>query len=283
MKKNDFKHKVVVVTGATGGIGRALAWRFAKAGARIALLDLDGSQLSALQNQVERSGAEVISLECDITDFDRCNWAMQEIVDQFGGIDVVINNAGISHKSQFAATEMSVFRQIMEVNYFGAIHCTKAALDSLVQRKGMIITLSSSGGFAPMLGRVGYSSSKHALHGLFESLRVELREEGVHVMIVCPGATDTDMRKTTMDGQGEALQLTDEAMARVSSPSDVAEAIYQGALHNQRIVIHSKMSKVNWFYWKFFPALFENKLYKELMARDYEQPDGSLDKQKAPS
>ncbi len=182
--KNDFKHKVVVVTGATGGIGRALSWRFATAGARIVLIDLDLEQLSALQNQVERSGTEVLSIECDITDFERCQVAMQQVVDQFGGIDVLINNAGISHQSKFAETDMCVFRRVMDVNYFGAIHCTKAALESLVQRHGMIISLSSTGGFAPMLGRVAYSASKHALHGLFESLRVELKEKGVRVMIV---------------------------------------------------------------------------------------------------
>ena len=264
--KNDFKHKVVVVTGATGGIGRALSWRFATAGARIVLIDLDTEQLSALQNQVERSGTEVLSIECDITDYERCQAAMQEVVDRFGGIDVLINNAGISHHSQFPETDMSVFREIMEVNYFGAIHCTKAALDSLVQRHGMIISMSSTGGFAPMLGRVAYSASKHALHGLFESLRVELKESGVRVMIVCPGATATDMRKTTMDGAGNPLELPTDAAGSVASPPDVADAVYRGAVDNRRILIHSKMSKRDWFYWKFFPALFEYKLYKQQQA-----------------
>ncbi len=264
--KNDFKHKVVVVTGATGGIGRALSWRFATAGARIVLIDLDMEQMSALQNQVERSGTEVLSIECDITDYERCQAAMQQVVDRFGGIDVLINNAGISHQSQFSETDMAVFRQIMEVNYFGAIHCTKAALDSLVQRHGMIISLSSTGGFAPMLGRVAYSASKHALHGLFESLRVELKDKGVQVMIACPGATATDMRKTTMDGAGNVLELPADAAGSVASPPDVAEAIFRGAVNNRRILIHSKMSKKNWFYWKFFPALFEYKLYKQQQA-----------------
>lgn len=262
--QNDFKHKVVVVTGATRGIGRALCWRFAKAGARIVMIGLDSEQLSALQNQVERSGTEVMSIECDITDYDKCRSAMQDVVAQFGGIDVLINNAGISHRSRFDQTEMVVFRRIMEVNYFGAIHCTKAALDSLVQRKGMIITLSSSAGFAPMIGRVAYSASKHALHGLFESLRLELMEKGVHVMMACPGTTATDLRKNAMAGDGSAVSIPVESTHKMSTPQEVAEAIYRGAEKNRRIVIHSRMSKLSWFYWKFFPALYEYKLYKQL-------------------
>ena len=198
--KIDFKHKVVVVTGATGGIGRALSWRFASAGARIVLIDLDEAQLSAVQNQVERSGADVLSIVCDITDYQKCQAAMQQVVDHFGGIDLLINNAGVSHRSRFEDTELSVFERVMAVNYFGTLHCTKAALPSLIERKGTIVTLSSTGGFAPMIGRVGYSASKHALHGLFESLRLELKEKGVHVMMVCPGTTATDMHKSMLAG-----------------------------------------------------------------------------------
>lgn len=268
---SEFKHKVVVVTGATGGIGRALSWRFAKAGARIVLLDLDAEQLSALQNQVERSGTEVLSLQCDVTDYGRCQSAMQQICNHFGGIDVVINNAGISHHSSFIDTELAVFKRLMEVNYFGAVHCTKAALSSLIKRRGMVINLSSTGGFAPMIGRVAYSASKHALHGLSESLRVELKEQGVHVMIVCPGATATDMHKSTLAGDGSTVALRMDPNRRLAAPADVAEAVFKGAVERKRTVIHSRMSKVSWFYWKFFPAMYENKLYRQLR-HDLELP-----------
>lgn len=261
--KVDFKHKVVVVTGATGGIGRALSWRFASAGARIVLMDVDEKQLPVVQNQIERSGADVLSIACDIADYGQCEAAMQQVIEHFGGIDLLINNAGVSHRSRFEDTELSVFERVMAVNYFGALHCTKAALPSLIERRGMIITLSSTGGFAPMIGRVGYSASKHALHGLFESLRVELKEKGVHVMIVCPGATATEMHKSMLAGDGSIISIPAAPEKSLASPQELADAIFEGAQHHKRIVIHSKMSKMSWFYWKFFPSLFERKLYKQ--------------------
>jgi len=261
--KVDFKHKVVVVTGATGGIGRALSWRFASAGARIVLIDLDEEHLPAVQNQIERSGADVLSIVCDISDNQQCQQAIQQAVDHFGGIDLLINNAGVSHHSRFEDTDLSVFERMMEVNYFGALYCTKAALSSLIERKGGIITLSSTGGFAPMIGRVGYSASKHALHGLFESLRLELMEKGVQVMMVCPGATATEMHKHMLAGDGSTISIPAKASHKLATPQEVAEAIFHGAQYNQRLVIHSKMSKMSWFYWKFFPSLFERKLYKQ--------------------
>lgn len=262
--KFDFKHKVVVVTGATGGIGRALSWRFASAGARIVLVDVDEKHLPCVQNQIERSGADVLSIACDISDFEQCQAAMQQVTEYFGGIDLLINNAGVSHSSRFEDTDLSVFERVMAVNYFGALHCTKVALPSLIERRGMIITLSSTGGFAPMIGRVGYSASKHALHGLFESLRVELKEKGVHVMIVCPGATATEMHKSMLAGDGSIISIPAAPEKNLASPQELADAIFDGAQHHKRIVIHSKMSKMSWFYWKFFPSLFERKLYKQL-------------------
>ena len=261
--KLDFKHKVVVVTGATGGIGRALSWRFASAGARIVLIDLDETQLSAVQNQVERSGADVLSISCDISEYQNCQHAMQQVIDHFGGIDLLVNNAGVSHRSCFEDTDISVFERMMAGNYFGALYCTKAALASLIERNGGIVSLSSTGGFAPMVGRVGYSASKHALHGLFESLRLELKEKGVHVMIVCPGATATDMHKSMLDSTGVSISAAARDAKKMATPQEVAEAIFCGAQYRQRLVIHSRMSKLSWFYWKFFPTLFERKVYKQ--------------------
>lgn len=261
--KVDFKYKVVVVTGATGGIGRALSWRFASAGARIVLMDVDEEQLPVVQNQIERSGADVLSIACDISDNQQCQAAMQQVTEHFGGIDLLINNAGVSHRSRFEDTELAVFEQMMAVNYFGALYCAKAALTSLIERRGMIVNLSSTGGFAPMIGRVGYSASKHALHGLFESLRLELKEKGVHVMMVCPGATATEMHKSMLAGDGKTIRTVSGGAKKMATPQEVADAIFEGAQNHKRIVIHSKMSKMSWFYWKFFPSLFERKLYKQ--------------------
>jgi short-subunit dehydrogenase len=232
--KNDFKHKVVVITGATGGIGRALAWRFATAGARIALVDLYKRQLDALQLQVERSGTDVISIQCDITDMEACESCIRQAKEYFGGIDVLINNAGVTHYSAFAETDMSVFRKVMEVNYFGTLNCTRAALQSLIERKGMIITMSSILGKTTGEHMSGYSASKYALHGLFGALRAELQESGVHVMIACPGRMDTGLNKHAMAGNGSTIEVP--GIVSDVQPNDVAEAIFVAAQKNKNLV-----------------------------------------------
>lgn len=261
----DFKYKVVVVTGATGGIGRALSWRFAKAGARIVLVDLDKEQLLALQNQVERSGVEVMSIVCDIVDRERCQQTMKEIEERFGGVDVLINNAGVGHHSLFCDTSTDVIRRVMEVNFFGTLNCTKAALSSLIQRKGMIITMSSVFGYSPMICLSGYAASKHALHGLFNSLRAELLNEGVHVMIACPGRTETDLRKHMLSGDGQTIEV--ERSKIVASPNDVAEAIFNGARKKKRLIVHSKVSKLTQFLYRYFPAYYEYKQLKPMLKK----------------
>lgn len=261
----DFKYKVVVVTGATGGIGRALSWRFAKAGARIVLIDLDQEQLLALQNQVERSGVEVMSLVCDIVDKERCIQAVREIEERFGGIDVLINNAGIGHHSLFEQTRTEVIRKVMEVNFFGTLNCTKAALASLIQRKGMIITMSSILGYSPMICLSGYSASKHALHGLFNSLRAELQNDGVHVMIVCPGKTETDLRKHLLSGEGDIIEV--ERSRLEAPPNEVAEAVFRGASKKKRLVVHSKINRFTQFLYRYFPAYYELKQLKPMLKK----------------
>lgn len=258
--KNDFKHKVVVITGATGGIGRALSWRFATAGAKIVLVDLCEQQLSALQNQVERSGTDVISIQCDITDMNCCMKTVQKAKEHFGGIDVLINNAGITHFSTVQETELDVFRKVMEVNFFGTLNCTKAALDSLIERKGMIITMSSMLGLTPRVSMSGYSASKHALHGLFDALRAELIEQGVHVMIACPGRTDTGLNKNALSGNGGIVEVPHK-MAEVQ-PNEVAEAIFQGAQKNKRIVVRASGSMLSQLIYNYFPSYYEHKILK---------------------
>jgi short-subunit dehydrogenase len=152
----------------------------------------------------------------------------------------------------------------MAVNYFGALHCTRAALPSLIARRGQIIVLSSLSGFAPLLYRSAYNASKHALHGLFETLRYELKGSGVNVMLVCPGFTATDLRKNALVGDGSVAAQPPLAMGKVASPQDVAEAIYAGALRRRRLLV---LSNVDWrarLLARFFPQLFERVLLPRL-------------------
>ncbi|WP_373387270.1 SDR family oxidoreductase [Pseudomonas alcaligenes] len=260
-----FERKVVLITGGCAGIGRALAMRFAQAGARLVILDLQRDGLDSLvQHLSDHHNCEALGLVCDVADAQAVQRAVAQALERFGGIDVLVNNAGITHRSTFAETEMAVFQRIMAVNYFGAVHCTKAALPSLIARRGQVVVLSSLSGFAPLLYRSAYNASKHALHGLFETLRAELKGSGVNVMLVCPGFTATDLRKNALVGDGSVSQQPPLAIGKVASAQDVAEAIYRGALRRRRLLV---LSNVNWrarLLARFFPRLFERVLLPRL-------------------
>lgn len=260
-----FERKVVLVTGACAGIGRALAQRFAQAGARLVLLDLDQAALDSLaQHLRDHHNVEVLALRCDVAEAAAVEAAVALAVEQFGGIDLLINNAGITHRSRFADTDLAVFQRIMQVNYFGALHCARAALPSLLARRGQIVVLSSLSGFAPMLDRSAYNASKHALHGLFETLRLELAGSGVNVMLVCPGFTATDIRKKALVGDGSVTAQPIPFVGKVNAPQDTAEAIYRAAVRRKRLLIHSNVNWLARLLARLSPRLFERWLVPRL-------------------
>ncbi len=275
--KVDFYRKVVVITGATGGIGRALAQRFARARSRLALIDLDEQQLASLSYRLEKMGVEARGYACDITDQNKIREIINVIIHHYGGIDVLINNAGITHRSLFVDTELDVFKQVMEVNYFGALNCTKCALESLIQRRGHIITMSSMAGFAPQFLRSGYSASKYALHGLFESLRTELARDSVKVMIVCPGFTATDMNRNALRGDGGVVASSFSLFGRIASPVEVAESIFKGAQHCKKLLVLSNVGKTARVAARLFPTYFERRIAKLLSVGDNNYYDCNMD------
>jgi len=265
MRRKVFASKVVLITGGCAGIGRALAERMAQAGARLVIFDLEQNALDGLvQHLADRHNAEALGLCCDVSDAVAVQQAVTLVVERFGGIDVLVNNAGITHRSRVADTSLKVFERIMAVNFYGALHCTQAALPSLTARSGQIIVLSSLSQYAPVPDRAAYNASKHALHGLFETLRGELDGTGVNVMLVCPGYTATDLRKNVLVGDGSTAPQPVLAVGRVASPQDVAESIFQGALKRRRLLVLSNLDWRARLVARCFPRLFEHLLLPRL-------------------
>ncbi len=256
-----FEDRVVAVTGGGSGIGLALAERFARAGARVALLDRDGAAtVAAAEALGERARAGV----CDVSDPAMVREALEEVQGAWGGIDVLVNNAGISHRSRLEDTRSEVFRRVMEVNFFGALHCTQAALPSLIERRGLIVVISSVAGFAPLLGRSGYCASKHALHGLFDTLRCELRERGVDVLLACPGFTATGIEAHALGADGAPSRRAQSRVGGQARPEAVADAIFEAARRRRRLLVLSRVGRLTRLLTRVAPGLYERQMTRAL-------------------
>ena len=260
MPKRSYRDKVVVITGGAGGLGAAFGRRFAAAGARVALLDLNQEAVQAAAAALPQG----LGLACDVTDPAACQAAMDQVVERWGGIDLLINNAGVTHRSAFAQTRPEVYAKVMGVNFFGSLYCTQAALPSLVARRGQIAVISSVAGIAPLYGRSGYSAAKHALHGLFDTLRAELKSSGVSVSILCPSFTNTGIAHAALDGDGSLTSHKQSTVGKISTPEEVAEALYRAVADEKRLVVLSPVGKLTYWINKLAPRLYEKMMLKSL-------------------
>jgi short-subunit dehydrogenase len=179
------------------------------------------------------------------------------VVQRFGTIDVLINNAGISHRSGFASTDLDVIRRVMEVNFFGAVNCTKAALPHLVARRGLVVVVSSVAGYTPLVARTGYAASKHALHGFFDSLRTELAPQGVDVMVACPSFIATHIDRNALGGDGGPVRHAQVTVGRPLTPEDAAGQVFAAAQRSQRLLLIGRTARAAWQLNRFAPRLYE--------------------------
>ena len=184
-----FKGKTVVVTGASSGIGRALAEYFAAAGANAVLGARHEDALREIVGRIGAAGGHAAYAVCDVTREADCKRLIDTAVDTFGGVDVLICNAGISMRALFDEVDLAVLHKLMDVNFWGCVNCTKYALPYIQRVHGSIVGVSSVAGIHGLPGRTGYSASKYAMTGFLETIRIENRKKGVHVMIACPGFT----------------------------------------------------------------------------------------------
>ncbi len=255
--KKPFMDKVVVVTGGASGIGRATAECFAREGAKLALLDMDTEALGRAAGEFEERGYQVYIKKCDVSIEEECTGAIRDVISNYGGVDVLFNNAGITQRSPFVSTDPSVYRRVMDVNFFGSVYCTSAAIESIMERKGMVIVTSSIAGIAPLIGRTGYCASKHALHGFFESLRCELADDGVHVMMVCPGFTTTSLQSRALGGDGSVTMHPQSTVGKQYAAESVAGAIYRGAVKRKPTIVLSAVGKFSCYMMRFMPGIYE--------------------------
>lgn len=264
MTRREFSGRSVVITGGAGGIGRALGRSFGGAGANVAIVDLPSSPLDEARDELVAEGIEALALPCDITDVEQVRRAMTAVRDAFGSIDVLINNAGIVHRSAFADTTPDVFRRVMEVNLFGALHCTQACMAELVANRGLIIAVSSIAGLAPLYGRSGYAASKHAMHGLFESLAAEVADKGVGVLMVCPSFVESGLEASTLGGDGQRVARPRTKVGRLGNADVVAAQVLRAATSGRRRLVLTPVGKTSALLSRIAPELYERLMIRSL-------------------
>jgi NAD(P)-dependent dehydrogenase (short-subunit alcohol dehydrogenase family) len=264
MKRRDFTGTVVVITGAAGGLGRALAFAFAAAGARIAALDRDAAGAEALAAELRSRDRQALAIVCDVTDSAACERALAAVITSWGRVDVLVNNAGISHRSAWRRTDPGVTRRVMEVDFFGAVNSTRAALDALLAAHGLIIVISSVAGFAPLIARTGYAAAKHALHGFFDSLRCELADDGVDVLMVCPAFIATGIDRNALGGDGAAARHAQQIVGERAQPGDIALQVLRAAQRGRRLLLPGRTSKLAWWLSRLAPAYYARAMARRL-------------------
>jgi len=265
------RDKVVIITGASSGIGNATAREFTKHGSIVVLAARSEKILQMMENEFKQSGYEAFAVKTDVTIEEECKNLINKTVEKYGKIDVLINNAGISMRALFRDVNISVLKRLFDVNFWGAVHCTKYALPYLIKSKGTVVGVSSVAGFVGLPGRTGYSASKYALHGFLETLRIENLRNGLHVLIMCAGFTKSDIRKKALTADGSPQGFTPREEEKMMMPDDVAKAIYRAIRHRRNRVILTLEGKMTAFVKRIAPRILERAAYIK-MANDPDSP-----------
>lgn len=263
---NDFfKDKVVAITGGSDGIGKALIEQLLPLGAKIATCARNQDKLYDLQ--IRHSTSPLHCIVADVSNYNDCKLFIESTIKQFGGIDILINNAGISMRSLLREAELDVFKKVMDINFFGTVYCTKLSLESIIERKGSIVGVSSIAGYRGLPGRSGYSASKFAMNGWLEAIRTELTDEGVNVMWVCPGFTRSNIRNAALNNKAQAQGESPINESELMSPEKCAKYILRAIEKRKRTLILTFTGKQTVFLNKFFPSLTD-KLTKKFFFKE---------------
>jgi short-subunit dehydrogenase len=262
---NFFNNKVVAITGGSDGIGKALIELLLPLGAKVATCARNQDKLYDLQ--LRHSTLPLHCVVADVSNQNDCKLFIDSTITQFGGIDILINNAGISMRTLLKDAELDVFKKVMDINYFGTVYCTKLALSSIISRKGTIVGVSSIAGYRGLPGRSGYSASKFAVNGWLEAIRTELMDDGVNVMWVCPGFTRSNIRNAALNeksqSQGESPMNESQLMSAEACALHIANAIEK----RKRTLVLTFKGKQTVFMNKLFPS-WTDKLTKNFFFKN---------------
>lgn len=258
----NLKNKVVIITGASSGIGKALAEEFAKRGANIVLGARQYVRLCEITEAIRKQyNVRTLAVQIDVTREEDCQNLINQAVYTMGGVDILVNNAGISMRALFNDLNLDVLKQVMDINFWGTVYCTKYALPELLKTQGTVVGVSSIAGYKGLPGRTGYSASKFAMNGFLESLRVENLKTGLHVMTACPGFTASNIRNVALNQSAVPQGETSMDEGKMMTAEEVAAHIVNGVIKKKRDLILTGQGKLTVFLQKFFPSLLDKLVY----------------------
>lgn len=260
---------VTIITGASSGIGKALVLEWLGRGAKVVLAARNETAMNDIVSGFDAE--QYLIVPCDVSKEDECRQLMQAAVKRFGRIDVLINNAGISMRALFADVDLAVIDRLMQVNFWGAVYCTKYAMPCLLESKGSVVGVSSIAGYKGLPARSGYSASKFALQGFLECLRIENLKTGLHVLIACPGFTASNIRKTALAQDGSMQGESPRAEDKMMSAETVAHHIVEATIKRRRTLILTRQGKLTVLLNKLFPKLTDKLVYNH-MSKEPDSP-----------
>ena len=255
-----FQNKIVVITGGSEGIGKALVDAFLHLGAKVATCGRNYDKLYHLQSL--HPGKPLLIHTADVSKESDCSNFMEAVIKSFGTIDILINNAGISMRSLVAEVELDTIRKVMDINFWGTVYCTKLALPYILKNKGTVVGVSSIAGYRGLPGRSGYSASKFAVNGWLEALRTELLDSGVNVMWVCPGFTTSNIRNVALNNEGQSHGESPMNEGKMMSSEECAEHILNAIKKRKRTLVLTLTGKRTVLMNRFFPSLTDKLVRK---------------------
>ncbi len=261
---------MIAITGATSGIGKALALHLLNLGAKVAVCGRDENKLKELQ-KISNFSNQLLIYKADVSNESDCKLFINACIQEFGKLDILINNAGISMRAMFNDVDLSVLKKTMDINFWGTVYCTKYALPHILSSKGSIVGVSSIAGYKGLPCRTGYSASKFAMQGFLESLRVELLHDGVHVLCVSPGFVASNIRNVALNASGNAQKETPLNEKNLMSAEECAQKILHAIEYKKRTLIMGTQGKLTVWLNKFFPSFVDKQAYK-LFANEPDSP-----------
>lgn len=266
------KDKVVIITGASSGIGKALVYEYAKRGAKIVMAARSISKLEEIRKDMQEQNTDCLAVSTDVSIEKDCENLIKQTVEKFGRIDILINNAGISMRAMFKDLELDVLRQLMDVNFWGTVYCSKYALPYLIAQKGSLVGVISIAGYVGLPGRTGYSASKFAIRGFLDTLRVENLKTGLHVLVAAPGFTQSNIRNFALTKDGTVQGDSPRNEGKMMTSQEVARRIVK-AIDKRKaaLVLTFLEGKLAVFLNKTFPRLLEKLTYSH-MAKELDSP-----------